>query len=686
MRGAAAARCSPTSFEDISAVGALYRPGPMGANAHNDYADRKNGRKPVDADPPRAGRAAGRDPRRDLRPDRLPGAGHGDRPEGGRLLPRRGRPAPPRDGQEEEGDPRQGVRGFRPACGATATPTSAIKTLWDILVPFSDYAFNKAHTAGYGAGLVLDRLPQGQLSRPSTWRRCSPRSATTRTSRRSTSPSAGAWASRCCRPTSTSPTAASPPVGDRHPLRPRRHPQRRRERRRGDRPAAARRRAASPTSTTSCARSTRSSATRDHRVADQGRRVRLARPHPPWPARRPRRRHRRRHGRSSATRRSASSTCSAAVERRRTGLRRSTPPIPAGEWDKRDLLAFEREMLGLYVSDHPLLGLEHVLAGAADMSVAALRRRGRVPTARSSPSPASCPASSAGSPSRARPGRRRPGGPGRRGRGACSSPNTYELVGQYVAEDAVVVVRGRVDRREEAPGVMASDLGVPDLAQHRSVPAAPPIPRPGSAASSAALGPPPSGRPLPGPPPSGPPPSGPPLFRLRRLRVRRLWVGRPGPPLGGGRPVRDGGRWCCRCRRSGARRRSCGGSGILARHPGDTEVQVELVNGARTDPPGDRPAVRDGLARLLAELPRARPVRRAAVRCPGSCPGGGPVRRWLPVRGRAGGGTGRARPPRRLAGWDGEHRPDRADRPAGSCPSRPRRRGAGHPAWRRCSA
>ena len=38
---------SPDSFEDISAVIALYRPGPMGANAHNDYADRKNGRKPV---------------------------------------------------------------------------------------------------------------------------------------------------------------------------------------------------------------------------------------------------------------------------------------------------------------------------------------------------------------------------------------------------------------------------------------------------------------------------------------------------------------------------------------------------------------------------------------------------------------------------------------------------------------
>ena len=39
---------APDSFEDISAVIALYRPGPMGENAHNDYADRKNGRKAVE--------------------------------------------------------------------------------------------------------------------------------------------------------------------------------------------------------------------------------------------------------------------------------------------------------------------------------------------------------------------------------------------------------------------------------------------------------------------------------------------------------------------------------------------------------------------------------------------------------------------------------------------------------------
>ncbi len=36
----------PDNFEDISAVGALYRPGPMGANSHTNYALRKNGLQP----------------------------------------------------------------------------------------------------------------------------------------------------------------------------------------------------------------------------------------------------------------------------------------------------------------------------------------------------------------------------------------------------------------------------------------------------------------------------------------------------------------------------------------------------------------------------------------------------------------------------------------------------------------
>jgi len=38
---------APTFFDDIGALVALYRPGPMAANMHNDFADRKNGRQPV---------------------------------------------------------------------------------------------------------------------------------------------------------------------------------------------------------------------------------------------------------------------------------------------------------------------------------------------------------------------------------------------------------------------------------------------------------------------------------------------------------------------------------------------------------------------------------------------------------------------------------------------------------------
>ena len=49
-----------------------------------------------------------------------------------------------------------------------------------------------------------------------------------------------------------------------------------------------------------------------------------------------------------------------------------TPAIPTGEWDKSTLLSYEREMLGLYVSDHPLMGVEHVLSAASDVPVSAL--------------------------------------------------------------------------------------------------------------------------------------------------------------------------------------------------------------------------------------------------------------------------------------------------------------------------
>ena len=45
-------RLAPTSFDDIAALVALYRPGPLSENVHNDYADRKNGRQGVSYDHP----------------------------------------------------------------------------------------------------------------------------------------------------------------------------------------------------------------------------------------------------------------------------------------------------------------------------------------------------------------------------------------------------------------------------------------------------------------------------------------------------------------------------------------------------------------------------------------------------------------------------------------------------------
>jgi DNA polymerase-3 subunit alpha len=140
-----------------------------------------------------------------------------------------------------------------------------------------------------------------------------------------------------------------------------------------------------------------------------------------------------------------------------------TPQIPTAEWDKSDLLAFEREMLGLYVSDHPLLGVEHVLTAAADMPISALAEEGTVADGQV--------VNLAGILSGVQ---RRITKQGRAWASATLEdlggavevlffPNTYELVGQYIAEDAIVVVRGRVDRRDDQPRLMAMDLSIPDI-------------------------------------------------------------------------------------------------------------------------------------------------------------------------------------------------------------------------------
>ena len=46
--------------------------------------------------------------------------------------------------------------------------------------------------------------------------------------------------------------------------------------------------------------------------------------------------------------------------------------VPPIEWDKKLKLAFEKEMLGLYVSDHPLFGVEHILEAMCSTSIPGL--------------------------------------------------------------------------------------------------------------------------------------------------------------------------------------------------------------------------------------------------------------------------------------------------------------------------
>jgi len=136
--------------------------------------------------------------------------------------------------------------------------------------------------------------------------------------------------------------------------------------------------------------------------------------------------------------------------------------VPPGEWDKSVLLAFEREMLGLYVSDHPLLGVEHVLAAAADMSIATLQSEGASEGQN---------LTLAGILSSVNRRVTKAGAPWAQAtledlEGSIELlffPATYAQVGINIAEDAVVVVRGRADARDDTIKLIVSDLSLPDL-------------------------------------------------------------------------------------------------------------------------------------------------------------------------------------------------------------------------------
>ncbi|WP_084076728.1 DNA polymerase III subunit alpha [Demequina sp. NBRC 110057] len=140
----------PDTFEDISAVLALYRPGPMGMNSHTNYAERKNGRQPIAPIHPELD-----EPLREVlgityglivyqeQVQRIAQIVAGYTLGAADLL-RRAMGKKKKEILDKE------FGNFEAGMKANGYSDAAIKALWDTLLPFADYAFNKAHTAAYG--------------------------------------------------------------------------------------------------------------------------------------------------------------------------------------------------------------------------------------------------------------------------------------------------------------------------------------------------------------------------------------------------------------------------------------------------------------------------------------------------------------------------------------------------------
>ena len=140
----------PDNFEDISAVLALYRPGPMGVNSHTNYALRKNGLQKIE--PIHAELA---EPLSDVldttyglivyqeqvmsAAQKLAGFSLGQADILRRAMGKKKKSE--LDKQQADFFAGMTQNGYSPA---------AQNALWKVLESFADYAFNKAHTAAYG--------------------------------------------------------------------------------------------------------------------------------------------------------------------------------------------------------------------------------------------------------------------------------------------------------------------------------------------------------------------------------------------------------------------------------------------------------------------------------------------------------------------------------------------------------
>ena len=365
---------APDSFADISAVIALYRPGPMGENAHNNYADRKNGRKPVEAIHPEL-----REPLAEILGDtyglivyqeqvmaiaqKVAGfsLGRAD-------LLRKAMGKKNKEILDKEYIP------FEAGMKSNGFGDAAIKRLWEVLIPFSDYAFNRAHSAGYG--VVSFWTAYLKANYPTEYM------AALLTSVRDDKDKSALYLSECRR---MGISVLPPDVNESNSE----YTPRGKDIRFGL--AAIRNVGEGVVASIKSARESKGAFTSfgdflakvDAQVCNKKTIESLIKAgafddlgH-----------HRKALVAIHLT------AIDAVIESKRAeaigqfdlfgdegGSQMSglEIEIPEGEWDKATLLSFEREMLGLYVSDHPLLGVEHILRSSTDMSISALLDDGGV--------------------------------------------------------------------------------------------------------------------------------------------------------------------------------------------------------------------------------------------------------------------------------------------------------------------
>ena len=475
----------PDNFEDISAALALYRPGPMGVDAHTNFALRKNGRqettpldprlkgrleqKMIDALEPILGTTYGlviyQEQVMEIA-QKLAGytLGNAD-------LLRRAMGKKKREVLDAE------FVNFEKGMLDNGFSADSVKALWDVLVPFSDYAFNKAHTAAYG--LVSYWTGYLKANYPAEYM------AALLTSVRDDKDKSALYLGECRRmgihvlpPDVNASIGFFAAVGDdiRFGLEAIRNV--------GANvvEAIVRTRAEKGDYTSFedflrkvpalvCNKRTIESLIKAGAFDSLGhQRAALVRVHEQYVDALVEEKRKEAAGQDSLF------AAFAGLDGDEPGTAlQALPPIPAGEWDKATLLAFEREMLGLYVSDHPLFGIEHILSAHADTSIAAVT---------------AVDADGEG------------GGSGQGGRdghsvtiaGLITSlqlkrtkkgdlwaivtvedlagaieclffPSTYLTVSTMLSTDTVVVVKGRVNRRDDQVSLYAQELTLPDISE-----------------------------------------------------------------------------------------------------------------------------------------------------------------------------------------------------------------------------